>query len=123
MIMQRQSEPKPLALITSSTAQNLSMITTQQSDGIAVHIEGPLPPQELYLEVASDKQLWRWPVAYGLYEPDHTTSTKKIDMLLPISSSGTIKLYSWDKAQLRLNALNSISAEWSDQTLLLEKTF
>jgi hypothetical protein len=88
-------------------------------------VDGPLPPKELYLETTQGDMTWRWPLAYGLYEPASSTSTKKIIMPLAIADKNspiTIKLYSWNEAQLFLNNLNSLSVRWSDQSVVAEST-
>jgi uncharacterized membrane protein len=125
-VMKRQKSAEQLAVIQPSTAPTLSLAAVRQiDDELVVTVDGPLPPKELYLETTQGDMTWRWPLAYGLYEPASSTSTKKIIMPLAIADKNspiTIKLYSWNEAQLFLNNLNSLSVRWSDQSVVAEST-
>ncbi len=124
MIMQRKKSTAALASIQLSSKTELEITAERQSDNsIIVIIDGSLPPKEIYLEATQGDVTWRWPLAYGLYEPIVATSTQKIIMPIAIENKNnpiTIKLYSWSEAQLLLNNLNSLSVRWSDQSVIGE---
>jgi hypothetical protein len=126
MIMKREKSAEQLATIQPSAVPALSLTIERSTDTqLVVTIDGPLPPKEMYIEATQGDMMWRWPVAYGLYELTTTTSTQKIIMPLAIENKNspiTIKLYSWSEAQLFLNNLNSLSVRWSDQSVVAEST-
>ncbi len=125
MIMKRGALAEPLATIMPSTAPQLTMMVSPSNSGAIIAIDGPLAPKEFFLEASQGDQVWRWPLAYGLYEPTTTTSTISINMTVSVPTldkkTTKIRLYSWQNGQLRLSALNSIACSWPDQELLLEQ--